>query len=69
MRFEYKTKCLKASEVVTFWAGKFIPEKFDEILNAEAAQGWELVTTFSITTGGSGFTSLRDVVLTFKRPR
>jgi Domain of unknown function (DUF4177) len=63
MRWEYTTKKLDVQG--WFEQGEVDPEKVDEILPPLGAEGWELVASFSTTTGEGGS---NDLVFIFKRP-
>ena len=52
---------------VAGWFGPDVsPEKMDQVLDANGAEGWELVSAFDVNAGHGRTTS---IVMLFKRPR
>ena len=62
-RWEYKSITID----VAGWFGPDVsPEKMDQVLDANGAEGWELVSAFDVNAGHGRTTS---IVMLFKRPR
>lgn len=64
-RFEYKVVQLRES----LMGGKLSDDKLEKILNAEAAQGWQLKTiTGADVKGRFGPGGVDGLLVTFERP-
>ena len=62
-RWEYKSITID----VAGWFGPDVnPEKMDQVLDANGAEGWELVSAFDVNAGQGRTTS---IVVLFTRPR
>ena len=62
-RWEYKSITMD----VAGWFGPDVePEQMDRVLDANGAEGWELVSAFDVNAGHGRTTS---IVMLFKRPR
>ena len=62
-RWEYKSLKIE----VAGWFGPNVdPETMDRALDANGAEGWELVSAFDVNAGHGRTT---EIVLVFKRPR
>lgn len=62
-RWEYKSLTVN---VAGWFTPDVNPEKLDGVLDANGAEGWELVSAFDVNAGQGRTTS---IVLLFKRPR
>lgn len=62
MKWEYQTVKLG---VATVWGVKFDENDAQNFANDLGAQGWELVSAFSVNEGAG---STQEVVFIFKRP-
>jgi hypothetical protein len=51
--------------VTGVWGVNFNPDKTDEIFDEWGAEGWELVSAFSVNDG-AGYS--KEIVFIFKRP-